>query len=58
MNLTVVFTGLLLTALFIVPFIYISKSKKQDTDQQEKEIQHPENHNLQPKASGTKGKKH
>lgn len=58
MDLTVIITGLLLTALFVVPFIYISKSKNQDTSQQEKQLQQPDNHNIHPKASLAKGKKH
>jgi|GEM_PF-5920535 len=58
MDLTVIITGLLLTALFVVPFIYIAKSKNQDTSQQEKQRQQPDSHTIHSKASVAKVKKH
>lgn len=58
MDLTVIITGLLLTALFVLPFVYIAKSKNQDTSQQEKQLQQPDSQSIHPKASVVKDKKH
>ncbi len=58
MDLTGIITGLLLTALFVVPFIYIAKSKNQDASQQKKQLHQPDSDTNHSKASVAKVKKH
>ena len=57
MNLAVIITGLIVLAIFVVPFYYISHSKHHGSDEPDQQLQQNEKQNQQLLHTKVLGKK-